>query len=564
MFYIVDYLAIFVLRFNHLQICHFIFKERRNVRRKYSILFLFLVGCLSALSWGVASAQNPPVDLSQIYISPNPNTPLVFNYPAGWVVDNTDPNFVKVSDPAGSLAIAFYTQALSESVINVSANEREGIKTFFQVAGVSYTGTETTVTLQNQLFVGAFNLDAVNAKADYALLGIGRGAEPPGWMYIHVSGNSVDVLGSVDTFMAIINTFGGLQTADGSTTSSGTTQGQAPVDNKSGGTTTTTTTTVNADPCTISTTQANTVRLRVGPGTNRGVIRFLEANRNFTVIGTANAANDNSKWWRLEKSEAAPTQAANEVWVADSDVTTAGGCDSVGTVAAPPIIRQRPTAVPTTTGGNTGGGNTGGGNQQPTPDPNSNQLFIDFYASEGRIQEGTCTTIFWDVRNAREVRLDGAIVQFQGSQTVCPVGTAPFSVEYFLDVIDNSDNLVTRNVFIQIDGGLVFCGFDEIPFFESSSVAAGGENYHYIFLDPCANDRTIWIEMFATGNTGFDPLLIVFIDDVYVGDDDDGGGFPHAYIEIFVPAGSNYISMTAKGFDSTVGGDYEILADYVP
>ena len=521
------------------------------MKHKSSLLSIVIMGVMALLSWSIVSAQNPSVDLSQFYRSPNASNFLAFNYPAGWVITE-DTNFTQVSDPNGSISISFYTEALTTSIINLSDDERDGINTFFQVLGINYTGA-TTVDIDGQTYVGGFNLD--NGQADYTLLGIGRGFAPPGWVYIHVSGTAIDILGGTDTFMAIINTFGTLQTTSGTTT-----QAQPPASNPAA----ITSVPIATTPCLIRATQANATEIRVGPGTNRGVLRYLPANQDFTVVGTANAANDNSLWWRIDKNEAAAGQAANETWVADRQVTTSGDCAAVGTVAAPPIIRQRPTAVPTTTGGNTGGGNTGGGNQQPTPDPNSNQLFIDFYVSEGRIQEGTCTTLIWDVRNAREVRLDGSIVQFQGSQTVCPVGTAPFSVDYYLDVIDNSGNLITRTVFIQIDGGLVFCGIDEIPFFESASVAAGSENYHYIFLDPCASDRTIWIEMFATGNTGFDPYLIVFIDDVYVGDDDDGGGFPHAYIEIFVPAGSSYISMTARGFDSTVGGSYEILAEYLP
>jgi|GEM_PF-3744825 len=111
-------------------------------------------------------------------------------------------------------------------------------------------------------------------------------------------------------------------------------------------------------------------------------------------------------------------------------------------------------------------------------------------------------------------------------------------------------------------GTVVFCSFDNIAFFESSFVQVGSENYHYIFLDPCLGPRRIFIEMYANGNV--DPYLDVFIDDVYIGSDDDGGGNFNAYIEIEIPAGSNYISLIAKGCNSRTGGSYEILADYLP
>jgi hypothetical protein len=70
--------------------------------------------------------------------------------------------------------------------------------------------------------------------------------------------------------------------------------------------------------------------------------------------------------------------------------------------------------------------------------------------------------------------------------------------------------------------------------------------------------------MFANANDGLDPYLDVFIDDVYVGSDDDSGGNLNAYIEIDIPAGANYISMTAKGYNFNTGGSYDILAEYIP
>jgi hypothetical protein len=53
----------------------------------------------------------------------------------------------------------------------------------------------------------------------------------------------------------------------------------------------------------------------------------------------------------LIKDEAAPTTSAAEIWVAEVDVETIGGCEVVGEASAPPIVPIIPGA---------GGGQTGG------------------------------------------------------------------------------------------------------------------------------------------------------------------------------------------------------------
>ncbi len=94
--------------------------------------------------------------------------------------------------------------------------------------------------------------------------------------------------------------------------------------------------------CTVSTDQTDTVRVRVGPGTNRSAIIFLSANREFAVMGQAEAS-DGSLWWKLDKEEVAPNKMAAEVWVAQDEVESTGLCEDVADVAAPPII---PIVVP--------------------------------------------------------------------------------------------------------------------------------------------------------------------------------------------------------------------------
>jgi hypothetical protein len=120
----------------------------------------------------------------------------------------------------------------------------------------------------------------------------------------------------------------------------------------------------NAEPCTVSTNEERSVTVRVGPGTNRGSITFLPAGIEFTVLGEAEA-EDGSKWWKLDKAEVAPHKSANEMWVAQEQVTSSGSCDNVSEASAPPIIAFTTTS---SSGGSAAPFNAGGGQG----------IFIDF------------------------------------------------------------------------------------------------------------------------------------------------------------------------------------------
>lgn len=100
--------------------------------------------------------------------------------------------------------------------------------------------------------------------------------------------------------------------------------------------------------CTISTTEADTVQIRVGPGFNRTVIAFLPADVDFTAQGQT-TDDDGNVWFRIPQEEAAPNKAVNETWVAADDVEQSGDCDDVEGAVAPPIIpiqQAPPTAAP--------------------------------------------------------------------------------------------------------------------------------------------------------------------------------------------------------------------------
>ena len=106
---------------------------------------------------------------------------------------------------------------------------------------------------------------------------------------------------------------------------------------------------------------ADGATLRVGPGLNRSSIAFLTTTTPVTVSGRF-VGDDDAVWYQLDKAQAAPQSAANELWVLAEEVETTGDCDTIGEVAAPPIIRAtnpqppapaQPVAPPAETGADT-------------------------------------------------------------------------------------------------------------------------------------------------------------------------------------------------------------------
>jgi|GEM_PF-1669532 hypothetical protein len=98
-----------------------------------------------------------------------------------------------------------------------------------------------------------------------------------------------------------------------------------------------TNTTVSIEPCLVSTNEADTVQLRVGPGFNRAVVLFLPTGDEYDVIGTF-TTDAGDEWFQLIKDEVAPESGASELWVLREDVNESGECDSVGDASAPPIV----------------------------------------------------------------------------------------------------------------------------------------------------------------------------------------------------------------------------------
>ncbi|MBN1564953.1 MAG: hypothetical protein JXA10_13995 [Anaerolineae bacterium] len=89
----------------------------------------------------------------------------------------------------------------------------------------------------------------------------------------------------------------------------------------------------DAEPCYVRAAK-DYVDLRVGPGLNRGAYTNMDTAEAYLVMGKK-TLDDGTLWWRLDIAD---TGGANELWVADADVTTEGDCQYVPDMDAPPII----------------------------------------------------------------------------------------------------------------------------------------------------------------------------------------------------------------------------------
>lgn len=512
------------------------------MRQSKRIALIALALCIGAISWGTLFAQNnEPADLTERFNSSSRR--LDFFYPADWTVDDTDDNFISVKND--KLTIEFYNPELTKTLLELGGETLDSGLEFF-ISTLEFdedAKTTTPVEFDDEKFIGSLVADGANGN--YVLLLNSRVGDEDDQIFVRITGKTLDLLSGEALFLQIIKTVGNLIPVDGATTSNSNTGANNPPS-----------TVEPAEPCFVFAKSLDGTSIHVGPGNNRTSIAFLqETELGYQVLGTANAS-DGTKWWRVDKTEAAPEKAnvINEAWVADAEVDTSGGCDLVGTVKAPPIIRVRPTAAPTQAGNNSGTSPT----QAPTPNPDSQELFVSFYADPSSIFEGECTSLFWDVRNAREVSYGGFSVSPQSFATECPMIDTTFTLE----IVDSNGGSVQATTTVFVDPLFIECGFSDLPVFITTTLIAGDYDYWYFQLDPCESPMTIWVEMYSNDPNGFlDPFIDIYIDGSYVGSDDDGGGTPNAYIEVFVPAGSSYLEIYASDLSNTNGGSYDLLVE---
>jgi hypothetical protein len=176
---------------------------------------------------------------------------------------------------------------------------------------------------------------------------------------------------------------------------------------------------VAAEPCFISTEDADTVELRVGPGTNRSVMAFLEADEEFQVIGRF-TTDDGDVWYQLDKEEALPGTAANELWVAADAVDESGDCDAVVDASAPPIvpISNQPPPTGDDGGGDTSGGTTGGSTGSVLPSTGRWTVNLDSTTTASCLNTNTITLATSDVYFSTSFTMNISSVASDGSSLV--------------------------------------------------------------------------------------------------------------------------------------------------
>lgn len=310
---------------------------------------LWMVALLGLLMLAVIPAAAQDVDLSQSYTFDDGTT---FQYPDGWELSHkkTD-DFVTLTSNHTRVVIPNAGQ-LSDILIDESTSLFDAMRLYFESV------------YQSTLKFDATNIESISVddrdalRYDYGdpsgaggvIIVIRRTDELIGVV------DAVSLDGALDEADEVLAIAGSLQmgtpdAASGGHSDSGGAAAASGDDSES------------ATPCTISTEDANTVAIRVGPGTNRTSFAFLPVGEDFEVIGKAEA-NDGSLWWKVDRAAVAPKKSAAEAWIAQDDVAASGGCDAVVDVNAPPVI-PIVSAPPAPSGGGGDSGSTGGDSGQP-------------------------------------------------------------------------------------------------------------------------------------------------------------------------------------------------------
>ena len=530
------------------------------------VVFALLL-CLGVTS--VVSAQQP--ELSEVFVSPEQR--ITFRYPATWTTDTSSDLFIATSD--GDIRIEFYLQSVAAMILDLGAEPNQTLDIFQDIMAVDVAAASGDVismrrpvaslnamqdfaranalaglplVINGSPVVGRFSV--AGAGGMYIFVVRGGLFEAPGLTFVRVTGTASRLISERDLIVAIINSFGSFVSPDefapAPIVASPTPIPPTPIP----------TATSTPQPCTVRATGEGETSLHVGPGNNRTIIRFLAANRDFEVIGTADA-RDGSQWWRLDKEEAAGSQAIQviETWVAAAEVIESGDCERVGTVAPPPIVPlPQPTAVPTPTGA-------------PSGPSGPNQPTISFIADRTEIMMGECDNLIWDVQNAREVRWQDEPYAPEALFTVCP----PETTTYTLEVVPFEGPVIRPTVTVFVGEGapegpppteeVSPCVPDQLPQTRTGNIATGGSDTFGFTLDPCLSPTAIVIEMTATSR-GLDPFLratISFEDGSSMSySNDDSGESLDSRIVIPSQAGSTRLVVTASSFGNNSGGSYRI------
>ena len=85
--------------------------------------------------------------------------------------------------------------------------------------------------------------------------------------------------------------------------------------------------------------------------------------------------------------------------------------------------------------------------EEPKPSPTTPppEVMIDFIAYETRLSTGDCTTLKWDLENARHAYLDGIEVGGHGNEVVCPASTTTYTLR-----VEHATGTTERQITINV------------------------------------------------------------------------------------------------------------------
>lgn len=373
---------------------------------KYYLRVLFLLGVLLVLPLTVSAQDAQTIDLNGGYS---------ITLPAGWSAASEFDNFLTLESDDVSLILTTPTM-LETMGINFSRGTNVFdvlINLTTLLDGVRLERSDIEKLSINGRTAAAHTATRDGVETRYVALTLSDGA----FAYFTFIAAEGDLEANSDEVDAIITSLDSAETATDNTT-------------------TTRTTSAQSETCTVRTTEANSAELRVGPGTNRGVISFLPVNIHVTATGRIEL-QDGSIWYQLDKTEAAPNGTpASELWVAEAQVILNGDCANVGVTNAPPVIRAAPQVIPTQPAGESGTSTI-----PATPDPGLLQL-----------RNGTYTMTLAPVINA----------SCTGGQNV-PLNTSEvyeglIDYTYYVEVVDANSFYYNDDLFRRYPGSNSFDG----------------------------------------------------------------------------------------------------------
>lgn len=301
-------------------------------------------------------------------------------------------------------------------------------------------------------------------------------------------------------------------------------------------------------PCTVSVSTARSAQARVGPGLNRSVAFFLQANRVYNIIGQT--PDGNVIWYGLQNPR---PDIYNGIWVDGRQVTTSGDCSNLASLAPSPLVPFQPTAAPPTPTNI----------PPPTSLPGASTLVFFDPVGSTNITAGSCVTLRWTLRSVANAFYQGTSVGGAGSTAIvnerveCPAVTTTYELRVILL------SGVPDSRYITITVGPV-CTRSITPTSSGTITFVFQVITHNFAINTCGAPMTIRVRMNRTFPFTLNPFFTLRRQDlVVIGSDDNSGGFPNAMLIRVIPAGDTWVTALARGAGTTTG-PYQLTAQILP